>query len=230
MKTFPFALAGAVALHAAAAASFAALGVPHGTGTKPSATGATIDIEAEPAAPVIPHDEPAPAAVTARVHGVPRAQHVQATASVAPIETATAATDVVPGPTASQAPPPAHFSMTVSSNPGGASGAGTTSAGAAPAVLADGDVSTRARQIGGSEPAYPAEAVAQGVELSAPLAFEIVVDPQGRVASARELGHAGYGFDEAASAALASYRFSPATRAGHPVWVRMRWTVDFKLE
>ena len=57
----------------------------------------------------------------------------------------------------------------------------------------------------------------------------IVVDPSGRVVSARPLNRAGYGLDEAALRAIADYRFSPASRAGRPVGVRMHWTVQFRL-
>jgi outer membrane biosynthesis protein TonB len=40
---------------------------------------------------------------------------------------------------------------------------------------------------------------------------------------------AGYGLDDAAARAIRDYRFSPAIRAGRPVAVRMRWTVQFRL-
>ena len=43
------------------------------------------------------------------------------------------------------------------------------------------------------------------------------------------LRRAGYGLDEAALQAIRAYRFSPALRAGHPVRVRMRWTIQFRL-
>jgi TonB family protein len=44
------------------------------------------------------------------------------------------------------------------------------------------------------------------------------------------MGHVGYGFDEAAAAAMRKYRFSPAARDGHAVSVRMPWTVQFRLK
>jgi len=50
------------------------------------------------------------------------------------------------------------------------------------------------------------------------------------VVSARALQHAGYGFDEAAMAALRTYRFAPAKRNGRAVAVRMKWTVDFRFD
>ena len=46
---------------------------------------------------------------------------------------------------------------------------------------------------------------------------------------ARALTHVGYGLDEAALRAIRAYRFSPARRAGRPVPVRMRWSVQFRL-
>ena len=47
--------------------------------------------------------------------------------------------------------------------------------------------------------------------------------------SARAVVRAGYGLDDAAVRAIRDYRFSPAIRAGSPVAVRMRWTVQFRL-
>ena len=59
-----------------------------------------------------------------------------------------------------------------------------------------------------------------------PLAAGEVV---GRVLEARSLSHHGYGLDEAAERAIRTWQFSPALRDGHPVRVRMRWTVQFRL-
>lgn len=232
MKPLPIAFAGAFALHAAAAVSIAALGVPHGTGQRPAVEGTTIDVEAEPVTPA-PRELPTPvASKSVSSPGTARAQPLQAAphlASAAPVETATsgATSDTVPAPVPSAAP--THFKMTVASEPSVSDGH-ASAAPAAPEVVADADVTTRAHQVGGTEPTYPPEAVAQGVELSAPLPFEIVVDASGRVTSAQPLRRAGYGFDEAALAALRTFRFAPAMRGGRAVGVRMRWTVDFRLQ
>lgn len=237
MKSLLVAFAGAFALHAAAAASIAALGLPHGGGHEPAIAGQTIEIDQEPIVPVVRMRDPLPVAPTAAVasRGTPRAQPVQAAPKVASVATA-ATSDTVPEPTPTQtATAPVRFAMTVTSNGGPAQGGlPNGSADVAPAVareeiVRDEDVTVRARQIGGALPTYPPEALAQGVELSSPIAFEIVVDTAGRVTEARELRHVGYGFDEAAQAALRNYRFSPAQRGGRAVAVRMRWTVDFRL-
>jgi protein TonB len=74
---------------------------------------------------------------------------------------------------------------------------------------------------------YPPAARQAEIETDLPL--EIVVDGAGRVVSARAVGHAGYGLDEAALRGIRDYRFTPALRAGRPVPVRMRWTVQFRL-
>ena len=233
MKSLLVAFAGAFALHAAAAVSIAALGLPHGSGQKPALAGQTIDIEEEPIVPVVRVREPAPVAPIASVpsRGTPHAQAVQAAPKVASVPTA-ATTDAVPDPAPTEAPTtaPVRFAMTVPAQAGLPNG----SAQVAPAIareeiVRDEDVTVRAQKIGGALPTYPPEALAQGVELSSPIAFEIVVDTTGRVTATRELRHVGYGFDEAAEAALRDYRFSPAQRGGHAVAVRMRWTVDFRL-
>ena len=67
----------------------------------------------------------------------------------------------------------------------------------------------------------------QGVEATA--LVEIVVDETGRVIQSRSLTHAGYGFDEAAEAALREYRFTPAKVGDRVVRVRMPWSVEFRL-
>jgi hypothetical protein len=51
----------------------------------------------------------------------------------------------------------------------------------------------------------------------------------GVVVSARALGRVGYGLEEAAVRSIRGYRFEPARRTGHPVAVRMRWTMRFEL-
>jgi TonB family protein len=89
-------------------------------------------------------------------------------------------------------------------------------------------VSTPARLLRGGSPAYPPAARTQGVEADVPL--EIVVSQGGAVESARVVTHAGFGFDQAALDAIRGYRFSPAERRGRPTRVRMRWTMQFRLQ
>jgi hypothetical protein len=63
--------------------------------------------------------------------------------------------------------------------------------------------------------------------VEADVLLDLVVDGEGRVTSARPSAAEGLGL---ADAAVRAYRFSPARRAGHPVRVRMRWTVAFCLQ
>ncbi len=89
------------------------------------------------------------------------------------------------------------------------------------------DVGVPARLLSSSPLVYPPAARQAEIEIDFPV--DIVVDAQGRVISARAVTRAGYGLDEAALRAIRAYRFSPAQRAGRPVGVRMRWTVQFRL-
>jgi periplasmic protein TonB len=95
------------------------------------------------------------------------------------------------------------------------------------ATATEGDVDVPARLLSAAPLAYPPAARQSEIELDFPL--EIVVDASGRVVSARALSRAGYGLDEAALQGIRGYRFSPALRAGRPIAVRMRWTVQFRL-
>ena len=89
------------------------------------------------------------------------------------------------------------------------------------------DVNVPARLLSSSPLVYPP--VARQAEIESDFPIEIVVDADGRVAAARAVSRVGYGLDEAALRAIREYRFSPALRAGRPVRVRMRWTVQFRL-
>jgi TonB family protein len=75
---------------------------------------------------------------------------------------------------------------------------------------------------------YPREARAEGWEGDVPV--DIVVNASGRVVSARVAGHFSYGVDDAALDTVQHTRFRPAQRQGHPVAVRMRWTMQFRLQ
>jgi TonB family protein len=100
-------------------------------------------------------------------------------------------------------------------------------AGEGGAIESERSVSTPARLERAVAPRYPNEARAHGVEADVPL--EVVVSATGAVECARSLGDSSDGFDEAALEAIRLYRFAPATRAGHPVRIRMRWTMEFRL-
>lgn len=94
-------------------------------------------------------------------------------------------------------------------------------------VASEAEVNVPARLLSSGPLVYPPAARQAEIEIDFPL--EIVVGVDGLVMSARAIGHAGYGLDEAALRAIRAYRFSPALRAGHAVRVRMRWTVQFRL-
>ncbi len=93
--------------------------------------------------------------------------------------------------------------------------------------LAQDAVDSQARLVTGLAPAYPDAARAEGIE--GDVRVELVVDTSGTVESARVLGGVGHGLDEAALRAVRQFRFAPASKAGHPVRVRMAWSVQFRL-
>jgi protein TonB len=106
----------------------------------------------------------------------------------------------------------------------------------APATAASGEggdpvderqVDVGARILSRAPIPYPPSARQAEIEADVPL--ELVVGSDGRVVEARVLVRRGYGLDEAALDAVQRYRFSPAVRAGRPVRVRMRWTIQFRL-
>ncbi len=79
----------------------------------------------------------------------------------------------------------------------------------------------------GELPTYPEGARDRNVE--ADVGLELVVSREGTVESARGLRRVGFGLDEAALEAARKFRFTPATKRGRAVRVRVRWTVEFRL-
>jgi protein TonB len=79
----------------------------------------------------------------------------------------------------------------------------------------------------GVPPKYPVEARANGIEGS--VGLDLVVAASGSVESARVVRAVGHGLDEAALTAVRQFRFTPATKGGRPVRVRMAWSVDFRF-
>lgn len=77
------------------------------------------------------------------------------------------------------------------------------------------------------EATYPPEAVEQNLE--ATVILLITIDADGSVSEATVETPVGYGFDEAAVAAVEQFRFSPATRGGEPFAVRIRYQYEFLL-
>jgi periplasmic protein TonB len=202
-----------------------------------------VDVALEVDAPASPRDEPrGPAPEVARPQrGIATAARATAARrsreTLVHVASAGAPAPVVDAPSSEEdETPPSLFVLsagTVATRavgvPAGASstpGAGTGSASDGDAV-GERDVSEPARLLSSSPLVYPPAARQAEIEIDFPV--EIVVDAQGRVISTRAVTHAGYGLDEAALRAIRAYRFSPARRAGRPVGVRMRWTVQFRL-
>ena len=96
------------------------------------------------------------------------------------------------------------------------------------APLPENAVDVPARLATAASLLYPEAARRAQLEVELPL--ELVVSPQGRVRAAVALAHPGYGLEEAALSAVRSYVFHPARRAGRAVSVRMKWTVQFRLQ
>jgi protein TonB len=59
--------------------------------------------------------------------------------------------------------------------------------------------------------------------------LSVVIDEQGKVASARVLSGPGHGLDEAAKEAIVRFRFKPATKAGEPVPTQINYKYTFVL-
>ena len=89
-------------------------------------------------------------------------------------------------------------------------------------------VDSQARLLRGLAPSYPAAARADGVE--GDVRLELIVGEVGSVESARVVRSVGRGLDEAALQAVRQFRFAPATKDGHPVRVRMGWSMQFRLQ
>jgi len=96
------------------------------------------------------------------------------------------------------------------------------------AAVALGTVTTMPRLLVDSKPEYPEEARKRGVE--GKVILEIIVDEKGEVASARVLKSVEPVLDKVALDAAKKLRFSPATKDGRPVSVKITYTFAFVLE
>jgi TonB family protein len=96
------------------------------------------------------------------------------------------------------------------------------------AVFSEHAVDSPARLAHGPAPSYPDAARSDGIEGDVHL--ELVVGVSGAVESARVVHGVGHGLDEAALRATRQFHFAPAIRAGHPVRVRMGWSMQFRLQ
>jgi protein TonB len=160
-------------------------------------------------------------------HGAP----VRAPVAVAASEPS--AHSSAPADASAAAPAPARFTLIIGRTPmpQGEAGAQTAAAevarGSDATPLSESDVSAPARVVGAITPSYPPGARADGVE--ADVVVAVVVTTEGKVSDARVERRAGFGFDEAAVAAVRAARFVPARREGRTVAVRMRLAYSFRL-
>jgi protein TonB len=189
---------------------------------------------------VAPEPEPPPLVTPPAQRAVTYFASVRRGAVVSPVsrhqEVAPVPPASAPSALAVASPALPRFSLVVGSveTTGGVvstGGVGQATPNATPAAadaLDDRGASVPAYLVSSGRPEYPSEARSAAIEADVPL--EIVVDEGGHVVASDLLHQAGHGFDEAALRAIRNYRFAPAQRDGHPVRVRMRWTVAFRLE
>jgi len=223
------ALAISVAAHAVAAVTIGTvLSLARGAGDTSPETVA-VDVESSPVVPA-PHAS-LPGALPGAAAGGPSVSvwHRRTRASRLPVLPA--------GPSRGRQdaePPLSRFVLAAGTvttaaggPPTGPAGAFAEDAGGGDVIAGESDVDAPAQLVKTSPLVYPEAARRAGIETDFPV--EIVIDTDGRVMSARALRQAGYGLDEAAMGAIRAYRFSPGFRAGRPVRVRMRWTLQFRL-
>jgi protein TonB len=86
----------------------------------------------------------------------------------------------------------------------------------------------RPKREGRSEPVYPPELKAQGLEGDVEVSVDLT--PEGRVTAARVThGSKHAAFDEAALAAARIERFAPATSDGEPIAFTLTYTIRFRI-
>ena len=248
-------IAGSAAIHVSVFAAFAGHG-PAQASSAPAAVEVEIQVDTPPPVPEAPapqpvaepethdhaqavphshvHPYPVPASHDATPHD-PSLVHLPSLAA-RDHDDEPASPAAPPEVVAAAAPVTVRFTMplgTVSTFAGGAtqaggSGNGNLASSGDSAAVPESAASVPAKLIRGGTPPYPAQARAEEIEADVPM--EIVVDQSGAVTDARVVRHVGYGFDEAALKAIRSFRFSSAERDGHPVRVRMKWSVVFRLK
>lgn len=170
------------------------------------------------------HAYPVPADHDARPHS-PMDPHVtSAPGDVAPEPVASAAAEPPPVPRFVLSP---RGAVHVHGH-GDAAAAGTGAPASSQAtVIPEALVAVPAKLVASVPAAYPPDARNADEEADVPL--EIVVDVSGHVVEARASKAVGLGFEKSALAAIRGYRFSPASRDGQAVAVRMKWVVQFRL-
>jgi protein TonB len=90
------------------------------------------------------------------------------------------------------------------------------------------EVDSQPTVIGEVKIPYPEEARARGLE--GRVVLRILVDETGQVRSVKLVSGPGGGLDEAATKAVARFRFRPAMRKGQPVATEIRYAYTFELD
>ena len=90
------------------------------------------------------------------------------------------------------------------------------------------EVDSQPTVIGEVKIPYPEEARARGLEGT--VVLRILVDETGTVRSVKLVSGPGGGLDEAATKAVARFRFRPAMRKGQPVATEIRYAYTFELD
>jgi len=206
----------------------------------------TVTLEAPPV-PVAATSRPIAEALVDHAHPYPVPNHdarphapslrhsEAAIATAQPPSAAPATADVAPSPALASAEPALpRFTMslggraaTVAGGAGALTGMGAAPADASSAPVLASEASVQARLVASVPSFYPP--AARSDEIEGDVSLEIVLDTDGSVTDARVLRAAGHGFDESALTAVRRYRFTSAQRHGHPVRVRMPWTVQFRI-
>lgn len=106
--------------------------------------------------------------------------------------------------------------------------AATPNADPVPDAAPAGPVIVPPRPLADAVADYPPDALEAGLEADVLLQIDVLVD--GSVGEVTVQEPAGYGFDEAATAAVKSMRFEPATVDGVPTPVRISYTYRFRVE
>lgn len=125
------------------------------------------------------------------------------------------------------APPPSRAQDTPPAKPAAPAGSAPQAATPTPAVKIAGQdvpVPSRKKYVA---PEYPADAAAQGIR--GIVIVELLVDEQGRVASARVVRSIP-GLDEAALAAVRMWEYEPTQVSGKPVTVQLSQSITFALK
>ena len=200
-------------------------------------------LESVIAAPELPPDVPLPEEPVANQAPVPAVVHhaAQVHASPPPVSVAAPSPPSSPPPVAASAidtdsPLPRFVIPSTTSAVAGPAIDGRAAKGApalsdpsaTEAPYAEAAVDIPARPLRKIQPTYPLQARSIGAEARVPL--EIVLSRSGAVESVRALEHPGHGFEEEAVAAVRRTPFTPATKQGRAVPVRMLWSVKFELD